>query len=56
MSANWSPDGRTIVFQASLDIVGESGVNYAKEIFTLDFDTTGFAANGGVALNQGLHR
>jgi hypothetical protein len=51
----WSPDGGTIVFHASLDMDGQIGAT-GTELFTIDFDTTGLAANGGVQLDRNLHR
>jgi Tol biopolymer transport system component len=52
---NWSPDGRSIAFHSTLRIIG-SGTDYGTELFTMDFDTTGLAASGGVTLNRGLRR
>ncbi len=56
----WSPDGRTIVFHATTDIAAGSGViyddeNWSQELFSVDFDTTGYAA-GEMPLNRGLSR
>jgi len=53
---DWSPDGRKLVFTASLDIADIDESYYTQEIFTVDFDTTGYAANGTVALNNNLER
>jgi Tol biopolymer transport system component len=52
----WSPDGRELVFYASLDLAGGYDGYYTQEIFTVDFDTTGYAANGEVALDNNLTR
>jgi len=52
---SWSPDGGTIVFHASLDLDQQASTT-GTEIFTIDFDTTGLAANGGVQLDRNLHR
>ncbi len=51
----WSPDGRTIAFHASTDLVGISN-DPGTEIFHVAFDTTGLAASGSVPLNQDLRR
>jgi hypothetical protein len=51
----WSPDGSKIAFSASLDLVEESAA-LGTEIFTIDFDTTGLAQNGGVPLERNLQR
>jgi Tol biopolymer transport system component len=51
----WSPDGHTLAFGGTLDLVGEAGDN-GLELFTVAFDTTGLAANGAVELNRNLHR
>ncbi len=54
---SWSPDGRQIAFQATLDITGAaSSAFYGTEIFTVDFDTTGLAANHRVPWNRNLRR
>lgn len=52
----WSPDGATIAFHATTDLAGAEDSFYSKEIFTVDFDTTGLAATGTVELNRGLRR
>lgn len=52
----WSPDGRKLVFSASLDLSGGYDGYYTQEIFTIDFDTTGYAETGGVELNNNLDR
>lgn len=54
----WSPDGRRIVFSATLDVDGENHRDdyYAVELFTVDFDTTGYAQDGAVQLNRNLTR
>ncbi len=52
---SWSPDGRSIVFSSSLDIVGDNS-GHMNEIFTIDFDTTGYAASGTVVLDRNLRR
>ncbi|MDO9170777.1 MAG: hypothetical protein Q7W29_03000 [bacterium] len=54
-SPSWSPDGRRIVFSATLDIADISDFT-TRELFTVDFDTTGLAANGEVVLDRGLAR
>jgi len=53
---SWSPDGRRLVFQAAMDLVQQTNDVYTKEIFTVDFDTTGFAAEGEIELNRNLTR
>ncbi len=53
---SWSPDGRKIVFYASLDLSGGYDGYYTQEIFTIDFDTTGYAENNVVELNNNLDR
>ncbi|MFO7653798.1 MAG: hypothetical protein R6X25_08220 [Candidatus Krumholzibacteriia bacterium] len=50
----WSPDGRTLVFSASLDITGLTG-GTGLELFTIGFDA-GLASTGEVPLNHRLHR
>lgn len=52
----WSPDSRKLVFYASLDLSGAHEGYYTQEIFTVDFDTTGYAENGAVELNRNLER
>ena len=52
---DWSPDGRSIALHSTLRLIG-SGTDYGTELFTMDFDTTGLAANGGVTRNRGLRR
>ena len=52
---SWSPDGSRIVFSASLDMDSQIGAT-GTELFTVDFDTLGLAANRGVALDHGLRR
>lgn len=52
---SWSPDGSKIVFSATLDIANVNDFA-TRELFTVDFDTTGLAANGGVVLDRGLTR
>ncbi len=52
----WSPDGRKLVFNASLDLAGVYDGYYTQEIFTVDFDTTGYAADGEIMLNRNLDR
>lgn len=54
-SPSWSPDGSKIVFSATLDIQNGNGFT-TRELFTVDFDTTGLAADGGVVLDRGLTR
>ncbi len=54
---SWSPDGSRLVFGASLDLdEGAYDGYYTQEIFTIDFDSTGYAANGVVDLNNNLER
>ncbi len=52
---SWSPDGRQIVFSATLDLANVNDFT-TRELFTVDFDTTGLAANGEVVLDRGLSR
>ncbi|MBC8424588.1 PD40 domain-containing protein [bacterium] len=52
----WSPDGRKLVFYASLDLGGGYDGYYTQELFTVDFDTTGYAADGEIELNRNLNR
>ncbi|MFH1842987.1 MAG: hypothetical protein ABIF77_07240 [bacterium] len=52
-SPSWSPDGSRIVFYSTQDIVGEYGTP-GYEIFAVDFDTTGLAANGEITLDRNL--
>ena len=52
----WSPDSRKLVFSASLDLSGGYDGYYTQELFTVDFDTTGYAANGEIELNRNLER
>lgn len=54
-SPSWSPDGSKIVFSATLDIQNNNDFT-TRELFTVDFDTTGLAADGGVVLDRGLTR
>ncbi|MBK6897813.1 MAG: PD40 domain-containing protein [bacterium] len=54
-SPSWSPDGSKIVFSATLDIQNSNDFT-TRELFTVDFDTTGLAAEGGVVLDRGLTR
>jgi len=51
---SWSPDGSKLVFQATTDITGAPELG-PKEIFTVDFDTTGYAQNE-IVLNRNLNR
>lgn len=51
---SWSPDGSMLVFQATTDITGAPELG-PKEIFTVDFDTTGYAQND-IVLNRNLNR
>jgi len=53
---SWSPDGRKLVFFASLDLWGSQDDYHTHEIFTVDFDTTGYAQNGAVELDRELDR
>ena len=54
---DWSPDGSKIVFSSSLDITDDAYDGYyTQELFTVDFDTTGYAASGEVATNNNLER
>lgn len=53
---SWSPDGRKLVFYASLDLSGAMENYYTQEVFTVDFDTTGYAQNGEIELNRNLER
>ncbi len=53
---SWSKDGSMIAFHASLDMADEMGGRSGTEIFTIDFDTTGLAANGEAVLNRNLRR
>jgi hypothetical protein len=50
----WSPDGRTIAFSSTTDLVGDFG-GTKTEIFRVDFDP-GEAAGGAVALDSNLQR
>lgn len=50
----WSPDGRTICFSATTDLVGNSG-GFVAELFTVAFDPVE-AASGSVALDRDLRR
>jgi len=54
MEPSWSPDGSMLVFQATTDITGAPELG-PKEIFTVDFDTTGYAQNE-IVLNKNLNR
>jgi len=47
----WSPDGTKIVFSGSLDVGG--GYGAGTELYTIDFDTTGYP---DVTLDNGLER
>jgi hypothetical protein len=51
----WSPDGTRLAFHATLELQG-GGAFYGTELFSVEFDTTGLAATGGVALNRALRR
>jgi len=51
----WSPDGSTIAFHASTDLVGLEN-DPGTELFSVAFDTTGLAEAGNVTVNNGLHR
>jgi len=46
----WSPDGTQLIFAAGVDMAGETGAG--TEIFTIDFDTTGLAADTMVLDNN----
>ncbi|HOX26594.1 MAG TPA: hypothetical protein PLL30_05390 [Candidatus Krumholzibacteria bacterium] len=50
----WSPDGRSLCFSASLDLVGETS-GTMTELFRIDFDAEA-AATGAVEPNDGLRR
>jgi len=50
----WSPDGSRITFHATPDIVGDGSPYFSVELFTVDFDTTGFAQDGAVELNKNI--
>ncbi len=50
---SWSNDGSKIVFSGGHDLDGGTGTG--TELFTIDFDTTGFAA-GEMALDYNLDR
>lgn len=52
----WSPDGRTLAFHATTDLVDAGDAFFSKEIFTIEFDTTGLAVDGAVELNRGIRR
>lgn len=54
-SPAWSPDGRRLAFHSTTDIVGDNSF-YGTELFSVDFDTTGLAGTGAVALNSNLKR
>ncbi len=49
----WSPDGSRIVFSGDQDVGG--GVGTGTELYSVDFDTTGYAA-GNVALDRNLQQ
>ncbi|HPF71166.1 MAG TPA: hypothetical protein PLQ13_10890, partial [Candidatus Krumholzibacteria bacterium] len=49
----FSPDGRSIVFSGGMDLDGQNGSG--TEVYTMDFDTTGFAM-GNVALDRNIQR
>lgn len=51
---SWSPNGRTIVFSSTTDLIGES-TGFVGEIFTVSFDPDE-AATGAVALDSDLRR
>ncbi|MBD3221850.1 hypothetical protein GF314_11475 [bacterium] len=51
---SWSPDGRTIVFAATTDLVGD-GTGFVGELFRVDFDPEA-AETGVVPLDQNLRR
>jgi Tol biopolymer transport system component len=53
---SWSPDGRTIVFQASTDVTGTSDSYFSKELFTVDFDPEALAEDGTMELNRNIQR
>lgn len=48
----WSPDGTKLVFHGTL----ENDTFYGSELFSVDFDTTGLAATGQVALDRNRRR
>lgn len=52
---SWSPDGRSLAFSASLDLIGDNGGSMT-ELFTVRLDTTGLAATGEVPVNTDLRR
>jgi len=53
---SWAPDGSALVFQASTDLLDNDANYFSKEIYTVDFDTTGLAANGVIELNRNIQR
>ncbi len=53
LTPSWSPDGSKIVFSGGKDVGGSFGTG--TELFTIDFDTTGYA-DGSVALDRNLER
>ncbi|MCP4292902.1 MAG: hypothetical protein GY780_13840 [bacterium] len=49
----WSPDGTKLAFSGGLDIGGDTGAG--TELYTIDFDTTGYSA-GEMVLDNNLDR
>ncbi|PID80699.1 hypothetical protein CSB20_06155 [bacterium DOLZORAL124_64_63] len=49
----WSPDGTRLAFSGGMDVGGLTGAG--TELYTIDFDTTGFSA-GAMALDNNLTR
>ncbi len=52
-SPSWSPNGTRLVFSGGKDVAG--GFGTGTELFTMAFDTTGFAA-GTMVLDQNIER
>ncbi len=52
-SPSWSPDGTSLVFSGGQDVGG--GVGTGSELFTMDFDTTGFSS-GSLVLDRNIDR
>ena len=50
----WSPDGRSICFSATTDLVGDQN-GFVGELFTIEFDPVA-AATGAVPLDNNLRR
>ncbi len=52
-SPSWSPDGSKLIFSGGMDLDGATGAG--TELYTIDIDTTGFAA-GAMELDNNLTR